>query len=269
MSQTDEELLAHEVECHRFTEPLQLSKQKPSRLRRAVVRATTGKVWFRVGWTCPHLKAVLISAEKEMLLKGELAEHLDIYQLQGNAGPSAGTHALPGAADLGQTSDAQIDILRLNGGDFQKRTPDQGFVLHAHGFAQGCNCGSGALLAQRSLWNRGFNGLVNMGRIIGRWPTKDWKTAVAERGKIIMALADDIANKVVARQGRNPSPADIWNWGGIPVSPHDRWGGGHIVSHMMQHQATVDRNIAALAAQVAQIKAAVNGLVATEKTDVK
>jgi len=202
----DDNLLAHEIECHQFTEPLDPAKIKqPGRLRRLAARAT-GRVWFRVGWTCPHLKAGLESAEAEMLLKGELADHLDIYQLQGGASASAGTHSLPGAADLGQTSDAQIDILRLNGVDGQRRTPAQGFILHCHGFAQGCNCGSRALLAQRQQWNNRQNGLVSHGPIQGRWPTKKWSTAVAERAKVIMGLKDDIISGVVA-QIRKDYPA--------------------------------------------------------------
>lgn len=194
---TDDELLSHEIECHQFTEPLKPPAHPPNMVRRLVARAS-GRVWFRVGWTCPHLKAVLESAETEMLLKGKLNDHLDIYQLQGGASASAGTHSLPGAADLGQTSDEQIDILRLNGGRFQKRTPAEGFVLHAHGFTD-CGCGSSALLYQKRLWNRRLNGLVNMGRIIGRWPVKHWSTAIGERKKVIVALKDDIINGVVAK----------------------------------------------------------------------
>lgn len=207
----DDELLAHEVEAHQFTEPLKLAKQ-PNLARRLVARASN-KVWFRVGWTCPHLKAVLESAETEMLLKGELADHLDIYQLQGGAAASAGTHSLPGAADLGQTSDAQIDTLRRNGGDFQRRTPAQGFILHAHGFAQGCTCGSPGLLAQKRQWNNRQNGLVSHGPIEGRWPTKNWKTAVAERRKVIVALKDElvkaISDEVIKRVGAAVWSADV------------------------------------------------------------
>jgi hypothetical protein len=188
-----------EISAHQFTEPLKPPAKVPNVLVRAFAAAVSGRVWFRVGWTCPHLKAVLESAEEEMLLRGELDNELDIYQLQGGAAASAGTHSKPGAADLGQTSDAQITTLRRNGGNFQRRTPAQGFVLHAHGFAQGCTCGSSSLLNQKRLWNRRLNGLVSNGPVIGLWPTKNWKTAVAERKKVIMALKDDIAAEIIAR----------------------------------------------------------------------
>jgi hypothetical protein len=203
-----------EIAAHQFTEPLKPAKP-PNVLVRAFAAAVSGRVWFRVGWTCPHLKAVLESAEEEMLLRGELDNELDIYQLQGGAAASAGTHSKPGAADLGQTSDAQITTLRRNGGNFQRRIPAQGFVLHAHGFAQGCTCGSSSLLNQKRLWNRRLNGLVSNGPVMGLWPTKNWKTAVAERKKVIMGLKDElvkaISDEVIKRVG-----AAVWNADEIP-----------------------------------------------------
>lgn len=277
MMPTDDELLADEIQAHQFTEPLKAPARPPSLARRAVVRATTGRVWFRVGWTCGCVVQVLETAEKEMLLRGLIADSLDIYQLQGNASASAGTHALPGAYDVGQDSPDQIDVQRLCGGDGQARTTAQGFaVKHCHGFAQGCPHGSPGLLAQKRQWNNRQNGLVSHGPIQGRWPTKPWATAVSSRKAHIMALADDIATKVAAkikipapvRPPTPPTPAQIWGYSATGPDGKTKWTLAHIVSWAARILPTVtekltalaiksdaqDKKIDALAATVAAIK---------------
>lgn len=196
---TDEALDLAEISAHQFTEPLRPPAKPPSMARRAVARVS-GKVWFRVGWTCTCVVKVLTTAEELMLLEGLIEDSLDIFQLQGTAAASAGTHSKPGAYDIGQDSPAQIDVQRRCGGDGQARTTSQGFaVKHCHGFAQGCPHGSPGLLSQKHQWNNRQNGLISHGPIQGRWPTKNWSVAVAEQGKKIMALKDDIANEVIAR----------------------------------------------------------------------
>ena len=290
---TDDELLSHEIECHQFTVPLEPPARPPRLLRRAVARLS-GKVWWRVGWTCSCMVAVLESAEKEMLLRGELQDHLDIFQLQGGAAASAGTHSKPGAADIGQTSDAQIETLRRNGGDFQRRTPAQGFILHCHGFAQGCPHGSPALMAQKRAWNRGRNGLVSNGPIEGLWPTQNWQTAVAERAKVIVSLIQDIAKAVWAYDGIDNSKqqfsgnkanedvpagfalavlgsrtkdlsAKIWNDSVVTlggVTPATKWSGGHIIDWLRRTLGTTvtKDDLAATNAKIDALAAAVAAL---------
>lgn len=203
-----------EISAHQFTEPLKPPAKPPNFLVRGFAAAFSGRVWWRVGWTCTCVVQVLETAEEEMLLRGLIQDSLDIYQLQGTASASAGTHSKPGAYDIGQDSPEQIDVQRLCGGDGQPRTTSQGFaVKHCHGFAQGCTHGSPGLLSQKRQWNNRQNGLISHGPIQGRWPTKNWNTAVAERKKIIVGLKDElvkaISDEVIKRVGAAVWGADV------------------------------------------------------------
>jgi hypothetical protein len=196
---TDEALDLPEIAAHQFTQPLP-AVPAPSTIKQFFMAAVSARRWFRVGWTCQCVVDHLTTAEQEMLLRGELANSLDIYQLQGTAAASAGTHSKYACYDLGQTSDAQIDTLRRNGGCAQRRYTWQGFAVgHTHGFPNGCPHGAAGQKSQQVQWNNGTNGLVSRGKIEGRWPIKNWKTALTERRKVVMALKDDIANAVIEK----------------------------------------------------------------------
>lgn len=259
-----------EIACHQFVKPLRASEVKqPGKIQQLAVAAVSGKVWFRVGWTCTCLKRVLESSETEMLLLGQLDEELDIYQLMGGAAASAGTHSKPGAADLGQTSDGQITTLRKNGGDFQKRTPAQGFVLHAHGWAHGCPHGSSGLLYQKRVWNNKDDGLVSHGTVQGLWPTQNWQDAVKERSKIIMALKDDLVSEmrtvVRAEVGKAVAevkkvPGAVWAHEiNISSDPKKKvmWTADHVLSHVDRQGTNLSNLIAGVGRAVDTLATAV------------
>jgi hypothetical protein len=137
-----------------------------------------------------------------MLLRGLIKSNIDIFQggyNAGRVGASAGTHDQGGCTDVGQYSDAQIDIWRLHGWTMQHRTPAQGFMHHAHGWPWGCPHLAPAAQSQAAQWRNRQNGLVSRGRVVGRWPIDTWTTARDKRKKVLMALKDDVAAAVVAK----------------------------------------------------------------------
>lgn len=118
---------------------------------------------FRGKPACICLATWLPAYEAELLRRGVIARALDIYQLNGSAPASAGTHK-GGAFDLGQTSDEAIYVARQMGADATwRRTPAQGFILHSHGVLRGCPH-NGTARYQIDAVDAGYNGLGKGGR---------------------------------------------------------------------------------------------------------
>lgn len=197
---TDEELLAHEIEDHQFTEPLRPQPEPPHAER--VAAQASGRVWFRgLGWTCTCVANSLPAVEDELLIRGLISNSVDIYQLgyRNDVSASAGTHAGGGNTDVAQYNDAQIDVWRLHGWTIQHRTRAQGFSIdHGHGWPLGCPHLSPSGNGQWSQWRNHTNGLASYGSIAGRWPIDSYTTAQGKRRGIIVAFKDEIINGVVA-----------------------------------------------------------------------
>lgn len=117
-------------------------------------------LYFRGKPTCECLYESLPLVEQVMLRKGLIKYNLDVYQLTGNAGASAGTHSQGGAVDSGQYTDAQLRVWRDAGYDPSwKRTIQQGFsITHHHGVARGCPHNAPARY-QVAAVDAGYNGL--------------------------------------------------------------------------------------------------------------
>lgn len=147
-------------------------------------KETDVPVNFRGGRTCTCVAISLPLVEQDMIRRGLIKQSIDIFQLgyRNDVGASAGTHAGGGNTDVAQFSDAQIDVWRLWGWTIQHRTKAQGFDMdHGHGWPLGCNHLSPGGRAQAAQWANRQNGLVSRGRIDGRWPIDDWKTAMKKR----------------------------------------------------------------------------------------
>ena len=119
---------------------------------------------FRGKKACPCLAKWLPVYERELLRRGVIKESIDIYQLIGGAAASAGTHASGGAFDIAQNSATALYVARQMGADATwRRTPAQGFTLHAHGVLRGCPHNSPAAY-QIAAVDAGYNGLGRGGR---------------------------------------------------------------------------------------------------------
>ena len=120
---------------------------------------------FRGFPCCSCLAKWLPAYERELLRRGLIKHNLDVFQLTGRAGASAGTHAQGGAFDLAQFSAAQLRVARDMGADATwHRRIGQGFDLdHAHGVLRGCPHNEPARY-QIAAVDDGFNGLGKGGR---------------------------------------------------------------------------------------------------------
>ena len=120
---------------------------------------------FRGFPCCSCLAKWLPAYERELLRRGLIKHNLDVFQLTGRAGASAGTHAQGGAFDLAQFSAAQLRVARDMGADATwHRRIGQGFDLdHAHGVLRGCPHNAPARY-QIAAVDDGFNGLGAGGR---------------------------------------------------------------------------------------------------------
>lgn len=152
-------------------------------------------VAFRGMRTCSCVATALPWIELDMLLRGQIKSNIDIFQLNGNAPASAGTHAPSGCMDVGQWNTAQIDTWRRWGSTMQRRDL-KGVVTHGHGWMYGCPHLPPEARDQARDWDRGDSGLAGSAGIAGRYPIKNWQTAYRENK---MALLDDV--KKAAREG--------------------------------------------------------------------
>jgi hypothetical protein len=116
-------------------------------------------VYFRGFPACECLAEWLPWVEKLMLHRRVIQHNIDIYQLIGGASTSAGTHRTGGAFDVLQATWSALEIYRQAGADASwRRTPAQGFTLHAHGVLRGCPH-NGPARYQIDAVDDGYNGL--------------------------------------------------------------------------------------------------------------
>lgn len=101
---------------------------------------------FRGFPACECLAKWLPVYEKELIRRKVIKYNIDIYQLIGNAGASAGTHSTGGAYDIVQYGATAIYVARQMGADAAwARTPALGFSpAHQHGVLRGCPHNSAA-----------------------------------------------------------------------------------------------------------------------------
>ena len=96
------------------------------------------RVTFRGRTACKCLARWIPVFERECIELGYIKQSIDIYQLNGNATASAGTHA-GGAFDIKQIDPRIIKLAREMGAVTWARRESQGFDLdHAHGVLRGC-----------------------------------------------------------------------------------------------------------------------------------
>lgn len=119
---------------------------------------------FRGFPACECLAEWLPWVEKLMIHRKIIQRNLDLFQLVGGASASAGTHSKGGAFDVAQSSWSALEVYRQAGADASwRRTPAQGFTLHAHGVLRGCPHNTPARY-QITAVDAGFNGLGTGGR---------------------------------------------------------------------------------------------------------
>lgn len=141
-------------------------------------------VYFRGFPCCPCIAEWLPWVEKLMLHRKIIMRNIDIYQLIGFFGGSAGTHSKGGAFDVKQATWSALQIYRQAGADASwRRTAAQGFEdEHAHGVLRGCPHNAPARY-QLTAVDAGYNGLGaggKGGRDDGPRPLskRDWKQGI-------------------------------------------------------------------------------------------
>lgn len=175
------------------------------------------KVAFRGGWTCDCVKTSLPWVEEDMRQRGIINNSIDIFQLgwRGDVSASAGTHDEGGCTDVGQWSVAAIDVWRIWGWTMQRRDLS-GIQTHGHGWPYGCPHLAPAAQYQAREWDQGDNGLVNQGPIAGRYPVKNWKTALEEGVQRMYTLEDiEAAARRGALAARNDIAEAVWRKDGL------------------------------------------------------
>lgn len=122
------------------------------------------RVTFRGRTACKCLARWIPVFERECIELGYIKQNIDIYQLNGNAIASAGTHA-GGAFDIKQTDVRIIKLAREMGAPATWfRRESQGFDDdHTHGVLRGCPHNASARY-QIAAVDAGFNGLGTAGR---------------------------------------------------------------------------------------------------------
>jgi len=188
----------------------------------AVVKALTAtpqepdvSVAFRGGRTCSCVATSLPLVERDMIRRGLIKYNIDVYQLgyRNDVSASAGTHAGGGNTDVAQFSDAQIDVWRLWGWTIQHRTKAQGFDMdHGHGWPLGCDHLSAGGRAQATQWANRQNGLASKGRVEGRWPIDDWKTAMKKRQAEQQARDDAAAEAERQKELELPTTKEVGDY---------------------------------------------------------
>lgn len=139
---------------------------------------------FRGKKCCACLAAWLPVFEKELLRRKVIKHSIDVYQLTGNAGASAGTHSKGGAFDLAQTQAESVKVARQMGADATWKRPKnwdgRGGIEHLHGVLTGCPHNSPARY-QIDEVRAGRNGLANRGKDTGPRPLsgRTWKEGIA------------------------------------------------------------------------------------------
>lgn len=144
---------------------------------------------FRSRRTCKCMAEWLVNYEAELLAVGEIKSSIDIYQLQGGAPKSGGTHTQGGAADIAQHSVRAARIGRQMGAAFFIRPynwDNDGGGAHAHLVLNGCPH-NGPARYQVAALNAGYNGLGRGGqggrdtgpRTSIRWPLRTWEQGIA------------------------------------------------------------------------------------------
>ncbi len=158
-------------------------------------------VAFRGGRTCPDVAKLLPLTENVMLIRGRIRHSLDIMQLGYNQSvrKSAGTHDEGGAVDLKQHLYADMLVLRECGWRAHLRSPAQGFDWHIHMWPNGCLHMSPELQWQDEEWERGNNGLVGRGPIVGPRNVPHWTVGVERCEKIMANFADEVAEKAARK----------------------------------------------------------------------
>lgn len=143
-------------------------------------------VLFRGKPACECLAKWLPVYERELRETGNLVGDLQLFQLNGTAAASAGTHT-GGAYDVTDPKDVdsnQGDVLigRSMGSSEWLRTTAQGFsVGHRHGILRGCPHNIGGRYQIVKL-DAGFNGLKGDGPDDGPRPigmTRTWQEGIA------------------------------------------------------------------------------------------
>ena len=153
---------------------------------------TAGYGSFRGRVACDCLRSWLPVYEDELLRLGVIRQSIDIYQLTGDFGGSAGTHSRGGAADLAQATTTAIRVARNMGAAAFRRDddPNDGQPdfedTHDHLVLKGCPHNDPARYQIGAL-EAGYNGLGYNGRggrddgprSDVRWPLRTWKEGIA------------------------------------------------------------------------------------------
>jgi hypothetical protein len=125
--------------------------------------ATPGFGAFRGHTACECLLEWLPVFEDELLRRGVIHESIDIFQLTGDADPSAGVHSQGGAFDIVQRDPVSVAVARQMGADATWARTAGFKTQHAHGVLRGCPHNDPARY-QIAAVDEGFNGLGDNGR---------------------------------------------------------------------------------------------------------
>lgn len=143
---------------------------------------------FRGKKCCVCMAEWLPVLEREAVKRGILKRNIDIAQLTGNVGASAGTHSKGGAFDLFNYSADMVKLARQMGADasWHRRRSQGPWVPHLHGVLRGCPHNAPARY-QIGAVDAGYNGLGaggRGGRDDGPRPLsgRTWKQGIAWAG---------------------------------------------------------------------------------------
>jgi hypothetical protein len=148
------------------------------------------RIPFRGRLVCFCVATSLPLVEQALLDAGVIKHSVDIWQSGYNKGgvpASAATHDRGGNTDVGQYSNAALEIWRDWGWAMQYRTRAEGFTPHGHGWPKGCTHLSAGGKYQASEWQNGRNGLRNRRAITGPGPrgkeTPTWTEAITAHNR--------------------------------------------------------------------------------------
>lgn len=161
---------------------------------------------FRGMPCCSCLKEWLPVYEQMLLLRGVIKYNIDIYQLNGNAPASAGTHK-GGAYDIAQLGKKAIRIARKMGAAGFPRYYNwngKGGLPHQHGVLIGCPHNASARYQIDAL-KAGYNGLGKGGRggrDTGNFRPKTWRNYQQGIAWVKKQIAKAKQNGVVVTNGQ-------------------------------------------------------------------